>query len=58
MFVSVPGVLVRLFREFVSGQMITFAMGYGGSGMGVGRKVVQLCSLIVSALWHDVLLID
>jgi hypothetical protein len=57
MFVRVPRVFVCLFGQFVSGQMISFAMGYGGGFMGVGRKVVQFCGLIVSTLWHDVLLI-
>jgi hypothetical protein len=55
--VSIPGVFVRLFGEFVSGQMISFAMGRGSGGVGVGRKVMQFCGLIVSTLWHGVLLV-
>jgi mannose/fructose/N-acetylgalactosamine-specific phosphotransferase system component IIC len=33
--------LVRLFRQFMSGQMISLIMGDCGSGMGMGGKIMQ-----------------
>jgi hypothetical protein len=39
--VGVHGMLVRLFRQFMSGQMISLIMGDCGSGMGMGGKIVQ-----------------
>jgi hypothetical protein len=48
-------VLLRLLAEFVGGQMISLVVGYGRSGVGVGRKVVEFCCSIVGALWHSVL---
>jgi hypothetical protein len=48
----VHGLLVRPFGEFVSGQMISFAVGGRGGGVGVSRKVVEFCGSIVSALRH------
>jgi hypothetical protein len=54
---GVLGVLVRLFGKFVSGQVISFAVGSGGSGMGVRRKVVKFCGAVMCALWHGVLLL-
>jgi hypothetical protein len=53
-FVNVHGVLVRLFAEFVSRQMIPLAVSRGGRGVGVGREVMEFCSSIVRALWHGV----
>ena len=50
----VRGVLVGLSGEFMSGEMISFAVSGGGSIVGVGRKVVKFCGSIVSALWHIV----
>ncbi|MGC1871075.1 MAG: hypothetical protein WA700_08970 [Acidobacteriaceae bacterium] len=50
------GVLVRLLGKFVSGQVISFAVGSGGSGMCVGREIVQFCGAVMCALWHGVLL--
>ena len=51
---GVHGVLVRQFAEFVGGEMVSFPVGGGGSGVGVGRQVVQFCGSIVRALWHRV----
>jgi len=48
--VGIHGVLVRLFAEFVSAQMVSFAMGDSGGGVGVGRKVVQFRGSFVRAL--------
>jgi hypothetical protein len=48
--VGVRGVLVRLHREFVSSEMITFAMGHRGGEVGVAREVMKLCDSIVCAL--------
>jgi hypothetical protein len=52
--VGVQGVLVRLFAEFVSGEMISLAVSGRGCSVGVGRKVMEFCGSIVHALWHDV----
>jgi hypothetical protein len=41
---------VRLFAEFVSAQVISFAVGDGGGGVGVGRKIVELRGSFVRAL--------
>jgi hypothetical protein len=49
-------VFVRLFAEFVSGEMISLAVGDGRGRVGVGRKAVEFCGSIVRALWHGVLL--
>jgi hypothetical protein len=38
--VSIHGMLVRLLAEFVSCQVIFFAMGHGSGRVGMGRKVV------------------
>ena len=48
---------MRLLGKFVSGQVISFAVSSGRSGMGVGRKVVKFCGAVVCALWHGVLLL-
>jgi hypothetical protein len=53
-FVGVRGVLVRLSGQFVSGEMISFAVSGGGGSMSVGRKIVKFCGSIVSALWQCV----
>jgi hypothetical protein len=41
--------LVRLFAELVSSQVICFAAG-DRSRVRVGRKVVEFCSLLVCSL--------
>jgi len=41
--------LVRLFAEFVSGQMIALAVGSGRSCVSVGRKMMEFyCSIVVA----------
>src|ERR1017187_9782841 len=57
-FVRVHGVLVCLFAQLVSGQMISLAMGGGGGSMGVSCQVVKFCEPIVRALWHGILLLN
>ena len=52
----IPGVLKRLFGEFVSGEMVSFAVSGGGGAMSVRRKVMKFCSSIMRALRHRVLL--
>jgi hypothetical protein len=47
---------VRLSGQFVSGEMISFAVSGDGGNVGVGRKVVKLCSSIVSTLGQCVFL--
>ena len=39
--VGVHRVLARLFGEFVSGQVIPFAMGNSCGGVGVGGQIVE-----------------
>jgi hypothetical protein len=56
MLVGVHREFVSLTAEFVCGQMITFAVGFSGGGMGVGCQVVKLRGSIVCTLGHDVLL--
>jgi len=41
--------LVRLFAEFVSGQMIALAVGSGRSRVSVGRKMMEFYCSIVGA---------
>src|ERR1039457_1737383 len=36
--------------------MISFAVGDGGGGVGMGRQVVEFRDSIMDALWHGVLL--
>jgi hypothetical protein len=43
---------MRLSGQFVSGEMISFAVSGGGGSMSVGRKIVKFCGSIVSALWQ------
>jgi hypothetical protein len=45
-----------LLAEFVSGQMVCFAMGFSGGCVRVGCQVVEFCGSFVRALGHDVLL--
>jgi hypothetical protein len=47
---------VGLSGEFMSGEMVSFAVSGGGGNVGVGRKVVKFCGSIVSALWQCVFL--
>jgi hypothetical protein len=42
--------LVRLLAEFVSSQMIFFAMGDGRGRVRVGRKVVEFRSSLMKSL--------
>jgi hypothetical protein len=49
-------VFESLFAELVSGQMIPFAMGGSGAGVGVGCHVVKFRGSIVRTLGHDDLL--
>jgi hypothetical protein len=39
-------------------EMISFAMGRGGGGVGVGGKIMELSNSSVRALWHGLLLIS
>jgi hypothetical protein len=41
---------VRLFTQFVSSQVICFAVGDSRCGVRVGRKVVEFCSSLVCSL--------
>jgi hypothetical protein len=47
---------MRLHRQFVSGEMISFAMGNRGGEVSVARKVMELGDSFVGALWHGILL--
>jgi hypothetical protein len=55
---GIPGVLKRLFGQFVSGEMVSFSVSGCGGTVGVGRKVMKFRDSIVRALWHVVLLRD
>jgi hypothetical protein len=51
---GVSRVFNSLFREFVSGEMISFSVSGRSSAVSVRRKIVKLCGSIVSALGHIV----
>jgi hypothetical protein len=53
-FVDIHRVLMGLFAELVSGQMVSLSVSRGGCGVGVGRQIMELCGSIVRALWHGV----
>ena len=53
---GIPGVLKRLFGQFVSGEMVSFSVRGCGGAVGVGRKVMKFRSSIVRALRHNILL--
>ena len=48
--------LVGLSGEFMSGEMVSFAVSGGGGNVGVRRKVVKFCGSIVSTLGQCVFL--
>jgi hypothetical protein len=48
--VNLHGILVRLFAELVSDQLILFAVGDGRNRVRVSRKVVELCGSLVFSL--------
>jgi hypothetical protein len=48
--VNIHGMLVRLFAELVSSEVIFFAMGDSRRRVRVGRKVVEFCSSLVCSL--------
>lgn len=48
--VNIHRMLVRLFAQLVSGQVIFFAVGDGRRRVRVGRKVVKFCSSLVWSL--------
>jgi alpha-galactosidase len=54
---GVGGMLVRLYGQLVSSEMISFTVGGCRCKVGMGRKVMQLGDSIVRALWHGLLLI-
>jgi hypothetical protein len=56
--VGIGGVFVRLDGEFVSSQVISFAVGSCRGKVGVGRQVMELGDSIVRALWHGLLLVS
>jgi hypothetical protein len=53
---GVCGVFVRLLRQFVCSEMISFVMGRGSGKVSVGGKVMELSNSSVRALWHGLLL--
>jgi hypothetical protein len=56
MSMGVQRVFESLTAEFVCSQMIFFAVGFSGGGVGVGRLVVKFRGAGVRALGHDFLL--
>jgi hypothetical protein len=57
-FVDVHRLFVRLFGEFVSGQVIFFTMRDRGCLVSMCCKIVEFRESIVRALWHRILLPD
>jgi hypothetical protein len=53
---GIPGLFQRLLREFVSSEMISFAMSGGSGAVSVRRKIMKFRDSIVRALGHIVLL--
>jgi hypothetical protein len=43
---------MRLVAKFVSREVISFAVGGGGGGMGVCRKIVEFGGAVVATLGH------
>jgi hypothetical protein len=39
--------LVCLFRQLMSAEMVSFVMSGGRGGVGVGGKIVKLCDSVV-----------
>jgi hypothetical protein len=48
-------VFVRLLAEFMTGQVISFAVGDGSGVVGVGCKIMEFCESMVGALGHGLL---
>ncbi len=46
---NIHGILVRLFAEFVCGQVIFFAMGDCRGGVRVGSEIMEFCN---SFVWY------
>jgi len=57
-FVDVHRLFVRLFGEFVSGQVIFFTMRDRSCLVSMCCKIVEFRESIVRALWHRILLPD
>jgi hypothetical protein len=57
MLMGAGGIFVCLPGEFMSVQVVSFAVGGGRCSMSVGSKVMQFSNSIVRALWHCVLLV-
>ena len=55
---GIHGVFMRLFGEFVAGQMIPFSMSDSGRRVSVRCKIMKLCASIVGAQRHLLLLAD
>jgi hypothetical protein len=49
---DIHGVLMSLPGQFVSRQVVSFAVCDGSCAVGVGCQVVELCDAVVRALWH------
>jgi hypothetical protein len=45
-----------LLAEFVSGQMVCFAMGFSGGCVGVSGQIMEFRGSVVRGLGHDALL--
>jgi len=50
--VGLPGVFVSLLGEFMSGEVVAFAVGGCCGLVGMGGDVVKFCGPVVRALWH------
>jgi hypothetical protein len=54
-FESVHGMLLSLSCEFMSSQMLSFAVRDSSSGVSMRREVMEFCGSIVNALGHQFL---
>jgi hypothetical protein len=54
---GVGGMLVRLYGQLVSSEMISFTVCSCCGKVGMGGEVMELGDSIVRALWHGLLLI-
>jgi hypothetical protein len=50
--VGVGGMLVRLHRQLMSSEMVSFAMSGCRGRVGMGGKAMEFGDSIVRALWH------
>jgi hypothetical protein len=50
--------LMRLFGQFVSGEVIVLTVSNCSRGVSVGCQIVEFRDSIMRTLWHILLLVD